>query len=281
MKIKQLEIDNKNVFVIEYLDIKENKIEDVSKYFLNTEREVILITKQNKPYYIITQTDIIDALVSHFDNMKVIEYIDKIPKKLLTINENETVFNGYRILRRYKINHIIVTDDNANYKFIINFSDFANYLTEIALKDELTGLYNKRFFQFMKDKYKVEDIEIGFIFMDLDNFKLINDNYGHLIGDKVLKVVSDKIKEVIRDIDYAFRFGGDEFVIMAFTDREGLDKIYNRLKENIDGYKLDDIKIKCSIGFAHFPTDSQDIEEVIKLADNIMYKNKKSRKLRI
>jgi len=178
-------------------------------------------------------------------------------------------------MRSYKIHHLIVVDNNGYYKSVINFYDFASYLTEIALKDEMTGLYNKRFFEFILDRYKKEDIEIGIIFVDLDNFKKINDAFGHLFGDIVIKNIAGIIKQSIRDIDYAFRFGGDEFVIMIFADSKVLKKVANRIKDKVSKTAIEGIKTECSIGFAHYPTDSDNLEEVLKLADKRMYEKKK------
>ncbi|GAB6073757.1 diguanylate cyclase [Nautilia lithotrophica] len=270
-----LEQNKKDVYITEYNDIKHQNVGEISKIFTKNKTDVLVITKNKKPYYILTSTDIIDALVAHYDNVELSMYIDKNPKKVITISENETVFEAYRLMRSYKIHHLIVVDDNENFSSVINFYDFASYLTEIALKDELTGLYNKRFFEFILDRYKKEDIEIGVIFIDLDNFKKINDAFGHIFGDKVLKSVATIIKHSIRDIDYAFRFGGDEFVILIFADTDVLKKVANRIKEKISKTAVEGIKAECSIGYAHYPTESKNLEEVLHLADQRMYEDKK------
>ncbi|ACM93444.1 sensory box histidine kinase [Nautilia profundicola AmH] len=270
-----LEHNNNDVHVIEFNNVKHQTVGDISKFFTKNKTDVLVITKQNKPYYVLTSTDIIDALVAHYDNIEISMYIDKNPKKVITINENETVFEAYRLMRSYKIHHLIVVNDNGDFSSVINFYDFASYLTEIALKDEMTGLYNKRFFEFILDRYKTEDIEIGIIFIDLDNFKKINDAFGHIFGDKVLKSVANIIKKSIRDIDYAFRFGGDEFVILIFSDYDVLKKVAKRIKEKILQTAIEGVKAECSIGYAHYPTDSNNLEEVLHLADKRMYEDKR------
>jgi len=279
VKLKNIIIeDKKDKAVFEFKEIKDKTISDISRFFTKNNINSCVITKDKKPYYILTATDIIDALVAHYDNMNIATYIEKNPKKVITISEEEAVFEAYRLMRSYRIHHLIIVDKQGNYKAVINFNDFASYLTEIALKDEMTGLYNKRFFEFIIDRYKNEDIEIGLIFIDLDNFKKINDIYGHMFGDRVLKKVASIIKHVIRDIDYAFRFGGDEFVVMVFTSNEVLAKISNRIKNTIKNTVVDNVKLECSIGYAHFPTDSNNLEKVLKLADERMYKEKKANK---
>ena len=284
MIIKNIEyysLNKKEILLREYIDIKNKTIEEISRQFTKNKCDILVITKKQKPYYVITSQDLIDALVSHFDNIKISLYIEKNPKKIISVDENETVFEAYRLMRSYQIHHLVVVDEHGNFRAVINFYDFASYLTEIALKDEMTGLYNKRFFEFILDRYKNEDMSIGIIFIDLNNFKQINDVFGHIFGDQVLKEVADIIKKSIRNIDYAFRFGGDEFVVLVFSEYEELKKIALRMEEKISKTIVEGIKIDCSVGFAHYPTDSNNIYKVLEIADKRMYEDKKRKKLRI
>ena len=279
MKIKNINFGKKknDVFVIELAEIKNKTISDVSKMFINHNKDIIVIIKEKKPYYILTTTDIIDSLVTHFDNMKIVDFIDKNPKKIIAIDEEESLFDAYSLMRNYKIHHLIVVNKKGEFSKVINFYDFASFLTEMALKDDLTGLYNRRFFDFLLDKYKDADMEIGVVFIDLDKFKKLNDTYGHAFGDEILKKVASIIRASIRDIDYAFRLGGDEFVILVFSSSQILSKIAERIKEKIKSTKIDGINISCSIGFAHYPTESKELHEAVNLADERMYKDKKKR----
>jgi len=279
MKIKNINFGKKknDVFVIELAEIKNKTISDVSKMFINHNKDIIVIIKEKKPYYILTTTDIIDSLVTHFDNMKIVDFIDKNPKKIIAIDEEESLFDAYSLMRNYKIHHLIVVNEKGEFSKVINFYDFASFLTEMALKDDLTGLYNRRFFDFLLDKYKDADMEIGVVFIDLDKFKKLNDTYGHAFGDEILKKVASIIRASIRDIDYAFRLGGDEFVILVFSSSQILSKIAERIKEKIKSTKIDGINISCSIGFAHYPTESKELHEAVNLADERMYKDKKKR----
>ena len=92
-----------------------------------------------------------------------------------------------------------------------------------------------------------------------------------------IKKTAEIIKKSIRDIDFAFRFGGDEFVIIVVSENIVLSKIVNRLKTKINETTLNSVKLKASIGYAHFPTEG-DIETIINLADKRMYEEKKRKK---
>lgn len=148
----------------------------------------------------------------------------------------------------------------------------AVYLSET---DHLTGLYNSSKLNNDLKKYKIKKSLISLALIDLDDFKKINDTYGHLKGDKVLKEFSDIIKSSIRSNDKAYRYGGDEFVII-FENIKKYDakKIIERIKDNIEK-----LNIKFSVGIE----DSQNvkIDELIKNADEKAYIAKRKGKNKI
>ncbi len=144
-------------------------------------------------------------------------------------------------------------------------------------KDPLTGTYNRRF---LEEMFKIEEEEYrkfkkGFcmLFIDLDNFKEVNDTFGHVKGDEVLKIIAKKIKRFLRSEDFLIRYGGDEFIVLiGGEDTELLsivDKISEELKVNVDG-----IEVFASIGYACFPLDGKDLQTLIEKADKRMYRMK-------
>ena len=278
MKLKLLnDYNNKHYKVFEYEEIKDKKITDISKIFCDKNIDLIVVLKNKKPFYLITSKDVIEILLLHMDDMTVKELIDKYPEKLITLKEEEAILEAYKLMRTYNIQNLIIVDEEGNFKNIINYSYLANFLAEMAIKDEITGLYNKRFFEFLIDKYENSDYEIGILFIDLDNFKEINDKYGHYMGDLILKKVGEVIRNSIRDLDYAFRYGGDEFVILLFTSNDVLQIVAQRLFEKVNSIEINGIKVSASIGAAHYKTDSNSLKEVIKIADERLYEAKKEK----
>ncbi|WP_432402668.1 diguanylate cyclase [Wukongibacter sp. M2B1] len=159
-------------------------------------------------------------------------------------------------------------------------------LRSMALIDQLTSLYNRRGFLNLANHHiklaKRKKRNLLFLFCDLDNFKYINDNYGHLEGDKVLKDTSSILKETFRESDIIARFGGDEFVVLAIDVNEEDEKIIiERLKRNIINYNVEkkiDYSLSISMGSAFYePSDITDIDEILNKVDQLMYEEKKKK----
>lgn len=158
--------------------------------------------------------------------------------------------------------------------------DVEKAIYQLAFHDSLTNLPNRRSFmnklrsEVMDQKFSRSRLSVFFI--DLDNFKSINDQWGHDAGDIVLKEAAKRIRSVIRPTDIAARFGGDEFVIMlkdvqdeeeAITIAQSmLVQLQNPINESGQDYSL-----TCSIGVAHYPDHGESPEELIKNADTALY----------
>jgi len=163
---------------------------------------------------------------------------------------------------------------------------FAN-LKGLTILDPLTGLYNRLGFnEFMKKKMSLvpRGEKTGILLMDLDNFKNVNDQYGHLQGDLVLKSFSQILINSVRKSDIVCRLGGDEFVVVFSADRESIDLMKQRIRENMRQWVASDTKnegLDVSIGSAVCETDQPcDIYDLIHIADMEMYQEKEEKKCR-
>ncbi|MBN1824503.1 MAG: GGDEF domain-containing protein [Endomicrobiales bacterium] len=147
----------------------------------------------------------------------------------------------------------------------------------LARTDPLTGTANTRYF------YELADIEIKraqrtkkpltIAFIDIDNFKVINDTYGHTEGDRLLKKISETIKGSIRAIDILSRIGGDEFVLVfPDTDFERAKQVLTRLKKDVDDIVASlGLPATLSVGAASCSGLACSVDSLIKVADNLMY----------
>jgi diguanylate cyclase (GGDEF)-like protein len=152
---------------------------------------------------------------------------------------------------------------------------------ELTITDDCTSLYNARHMNFMLDTeiYRSHRyaFEFSIIFIDLDHFKMVNDTHGHLAGSKLLSEIGAAIKEKCRMIDLAFRYGGDEFVILLpQTSKEnalGVARRVHKLIREMEWLKETglNLHISASIGVASYPADSRTKAELLHLADEAMY----------
>ncbi|MBT3354520.1 MAG: diguanylate cyclase response regulator [Candidatus Scalindua sp.] len=156
-------------------------------------------------------------------------------------------------------------------------------LQKIARYDSLTGLSNRNFFYEQLDKLiervRRENKLMAVMFLDLDNFKPVNDEHGHSVGDLLLQSVAKRITSCLRKNDIAARLGGDEFIIAYDTsgNEESLAIAAQRIIEVIsDVYILSgqELKISASIGVSVYPKDGVDMDVLIKNADTAMYSTK-------
>lgn len=151
---------------------------------------------------------------------------------------------------------------------------------ELTITDDCTSLYNARHLNFMLDTeiYRSHRyaFEFSLIFIDLDHFKSVNDTHGHLVGSKLLAEIGEAIKQHCRLIDLAFRYGGDEFVVLLpQTSKDNALGVARRLHKLIGetAWLKDEVNVRltASVGVASYPTDSRTKAELLHLADEAMY----------
>ncbi|WP_448521009.1 GGDEF domain-containing protein [Pseudothermotoga sp.] len=156
-------------------------------------------------------------------------------------------------------------------------------LEQMSYHDTLTNLPNRRFLEEFAEKMltlaKRENKPLSILFMDLDKFKPINDVYGHQVGDEVLKLVARRLEKFARSSDTISRYGGDEFVILAYDCAKQDAKAFaERLIKAIEEpMKIDQLvlQLSASVGIATFPEDGDELTKLIRIADERLYMAKK------
>lgn len=156
-----------------------------------------------------------------------------------------------------------------------------------AVRDEMTGLLSKQtIIDYIKNAMMGDSEYASYLcVMDIDDFKHINDNYGHLFGDEVLITVADILKEAVGDRGVVGRIGGDEMLIFLerIVDRADLKTILRTIRCNVEwAYKgvKEDLSLSCSIGAAAWPKDALDYDTLFKIADKMLYRAKNNGKNR-
>lgn len=253
--------------------------------------KVIAITNPYEAIEMILNRNInlalIDIVMPKLNGFEVFEILKKnnidvpvifLTGKLVTEYKVDALRKGVDdyITKPFDINEVIARAERA----IIRSKVYKSKLTT----DRLTGIYNKGFFIEKIIEYKnsldMSEQSISVAFMDIDDFKIINDTYGHVVGDYILKDYANFMKSYIDEQDLLFRFGGDEFLILfygkdeqyAFKQMESIRKGLNEVYFKYDCIE-DKIKLSISAGITYVAQED-DIEEILDRADKCLYKSK-------
>ncbi|MBM6617025.1 sensor domain-containing diguanylate cyclase [Bacillus suaedaesalsae] len=158
-------------------------------------------------------------------------------------------------------------------------------MEQLAHLDKLTGLHNRLALELYLKKLS-PNATFAFLYIDLDGFKLVNDNLGHHHGDVLLQAVANRLKKAIRENEHVFRLGGDEFVTIIETTNlyEHSTIVGKRIIQSInDPFTIEgnNVQIGCSIGCAFYPMDDLDPNQVLRYADQALYRSKDTGKNKI
>lgn len=160
---------------------------------------------------------------------------------------------------------------------------------ESSIRDPLLGIYNRKYF-FDEVANRMEELDsknVAIIMIDLDDFKKVNDIYGHQFGDKVLIKVVEIIKDSVYEGDIVARYGGEEIVVYM-ENIESYEEAYNKtnnirnnINNNIMKYKDSDVRITASFGISYYPYNGQNLDELLSFADKMLYRAKDEGKNKI
>lgn len=223
----------------------------------------------------------------------------------IALDEDESSWNSYIALAKKEVENLkaygrMKRDEKLVYLSLIQ--EVYDHLTllistmkssqerykQLATRDLLTGAYNRNYFNetIVRDieRAKRHDEHLSFIMLDVNGFKLINDTYGHLHGDGVLRACADILRQCVRKSDFLCRYGGDEFVIVTpqqtCKDNKPLfDRIRKATVQWNAQFAMNDYELSFSIGCAVW-RKGKDVLEVLHKADSAMYQDKQKRNTR-
>lgn len=287
--------------IVNVRDVIENMEGDYSRFLerkLNHAKEILNLL----PEMLIEVTDTGTEQIIIWANDKIIDWFGReilgrpvdefIPKEhwdiiyrtLHKVNkiENMKLKKDGKI---YELSGFFIRTDGTmeNGRFQLMMRDITEDV-RLSTIDPLTNIYNKRFMNgfLLKEIERSRRLEKQFslVICDMDDFKWVNDTYGHLSGDMVIQSFAHVLKDTIRTLDVVGRYGGDEFIIiLPETSAESAYGIINRLRMQIEGMEImvvknEKVKITASFGIATFPEDGMSSDDLIIASDERLYKAK-------
>ena len=159
---------------------------------------------------------------------------------------------------------------------------FLSIQSDTMRLDYLTGVFNRRHLEnFLRRKIGENNPSFAGIMLDIDSYKKINDEYGHLVGDQALVDFARVLKKSVGVNDVVARYGGDEFmIVIAANDAKRLQSVVDEIKDNIEKFnakKKYPFSLNASLGQAlYVPSEKKTMEQFINYVDDLMYKNKKN-----
>jgi diguanylate cyclase (GGDEF)-like protein len=164
-------------------------------------------------------------------------------------------------------------------KLMQRISAALRQIEQMAISDSLTGTFNRHHsmtrFGEEFEKAKREQTDLGCIMIDIDNFKAINDKYGHQTGDEVLKEIAARLKHSLRVYDILGRYGGEEFlIVLPGMNSEKTRRLAERIRIHLKESPICNLKVTGSLGSSCFQKDDSSIDDIIKRADEGLYRAK-------
>jgi len=233
---------------------------------------------------------LLDIMMPKLDGYKVCDIIKHNPKTkhipiifVTTKVDEESIAKGYDmgavdyVSKPYKKKELL-----ARIKTHIEINKLISHLEYIATHDTMTGVYNRRqFFNLATKKFNENKKTLYAVMMDIDNFKKINDTYGHYIGDKVIKEFASIVQEYIEEDSIFGRLGGEEFgLICEFDDFKKIEIrmeiIRKAIERSVILFDTKELKFTISLGYSKITLNHNTIDELLKEADDALYEAKGS-----
>ena len=222
------------------------------------------------------------------DNSELIKYKDYM---VLPLNTEEDQVAGYLAVDG------ILDEDREKFKILaqqlligLRRAHLYQKIQGMAITDALTQVYCRRYFleRFSEElkRSRKNKLHLCFLMVDLDNFKQFNDRYGHLVGDAILRQVSKTICDMVRQIDFIGRYGGEELaIVLAETDKEQASFAAERIRQAIEASVIkaydEELRVTVSIGVSTFPDSTDYMRDLIEMADQALYLAKETGKNKV
>jgi diguanylate cyclase (GGDEF)-like protein len=284
-------------------DKKESVPDIMRKLIKHDVGAVVIVNEHLQPFGIVTQRNLLECVMANPDGYREVIAGDIACTSLVTVDPELDSSTAYMMMKINLINRMPVVD-SGKVIGMITYRDITNTLKdsfealEVSHKDLkekmkvdfVTSVFNKGYMDgelsFFTARSNITGISFTLLLIDIDNFKHVNDTYGHICGDIILKGVAQTLVEKSRNVSIVGRFGGDEFmIIVPYSDYNSSLYMAERLRmaveERVFIYERSEVRVTVSMGLVEWTHGVNSSQEIIRLADNCLYEAKKTGKNKV
>lgn len=251
------------IFDIQDIINDEKKFSQYEKKYQNKLYSLMLLSLTHKSFDEKEAKNLFEAILKHKKSL------DEILKRNVGISVASLDY--LQNIKKLFYNPAIIEEDTSS------------FLTDSSTKDGLTNLYVRDVFDIFLEKEidnaKRQNSYVSFMMIDIDDFKNVNDTYGHQKGDEVLEKIGEILNKNTRQMDFAARYGGEELcIVLPNTKSDKAYDIATRIRKEIEVLKFDDFFVTVSIGVSQSDKNTKDEAELIQKADKALYEAKENGK---
>jgi len=237
-------------------ELQDKTLEDIFLIFHAKNLKRLYILKDKKPIFVLTPREIVDIFINKTEKSNAFDFFKN--KDFLGCFESDKhVIDAYYEMRRDNMAFVPVCE-NGEFIGEVDFDTLSLKVSYIVIKDELTGLFNRKYFDVIIEEYKDFNKPLGLIFIEVKDLSIYEGLYGIDMSQKILKTFADVLKSSVRTIDFIFRWE-NQFRIITFNNLEITSKIFSRIQNKLETLKVNDIHIPFTMCMSHIPQLQSDI----------------------
>jgi len=241
---------------VELEELKNKTLTDVIAKFHVKNINRFYILKNKKPIFVLTPKKIVEIFLKNLQNQNAYNFF-KDNEYLKCFDINIHIIDAYYEMRKENMDFVPVCE-NDGIIGELDFNTFSLKITYFVIKDELTGVYNKKYFDVLIEEYNEFNKPVGLIFIEIKDLPIYEGLYGVDMVYKIIRLFAKTITNSVRNIDFVFRWD-NQFRVIVFNNLEVTAKVLERIKHKLNNLEVDGIKIPFKICMTHTEEYNNDI----------------------
>jgi len=244
------------VETIELDEVKNKTLSDIIVKFHAKNILKLYVLRNKKPIFIITPREIVEIFLQNMQDTNAYDFF-KDKEHIKCFNTDIHIIDAYYQMRKENIQSIPICE-NGEIVGELDFNTFSLKITYFVIKDELSGVYNKKYFDVLLEEYNEFKKPIGLLFIEIKDLPIYEGLYGVEMIYSIIKAFAKEIKKSVRSIDFVFRWD-NQLRVIIFNNLEVTAKVFERVKNRLNNLEVNGIKISFKICMTHIEEYNNDI----------------------